>query len=506
MGAFLESWEEGEDSPRYRFYSLCLIFLSFCVHALFAWRLELFSQEAYYWLWSTIPSLSYYDHPPMVAWSVYFSTQLFGSSELAVRLPALLYSVGDMILLRVLAASVFNERVAFLTLLLFSVTFIFHGQGFLMTPDAPLLFFTLASMLAFYRLVRYERGRDVFWVGLFSGCALLSKYPAGLLAFSYILSMLFIPKRCTLRFFGKLCLGAVIALVVFSPVLIWNAQHDWISITYQSERRVEDLHLSIGYFFGYFASQAALLNPFVYIVLIYALFAGLKRVWEKRDRDIIFLLSFALPGLLLYSAVSIKTWVKLNWVLPSYFPLFILAAWAVYHYPPSFSDKTHFQMRKYFNHAVVGGGGIIAFLLFVLLLCMPFESTPLERFAGGWKQTVERLENFVEDKQKEGVIAKDAFLYAFPYKLAALAAYYSSEYDVTATGFQGENARAFNYIHADFPLAGRDGIFIFEHKKGYHSIPFAAKGFESSSFLGTVSQYEEGGGKQLDVYLMKHHR
>ena len=163
-------------------------------------------------------------------------------------------------------------------------------------------------------------------------------------------------------------------------------------------------------------------------------------------------------------------------------------------------------MRSFFAKGVVSGAGVIVFTLFVLLACSPFKNGPLERFVGGWKQTVENAESFVKKKQDEGVIGDKPFLYAFPYKLAALTAYYAQNYDVTATGFQGENARAFNYIHKDFPLQGRDGIFLFEHSKGYHSIPFVAKGFQSSQFLGTISQFEGGGGKQLDLYLMKGHQ
>ena len=55
------------------------------------WRLYLSSQlqlhpdEAYYWLWSHRLDLSYFDHPPMVAYFIWLTTR-FSETELWVRL------------------------------------------------------------------------------------------------------------------------------------------------------------------------------------------------------------------------------------------------------------------------------------------------------------------------------------------------------------------------------------------------------------------------------------
>ena len=38
--------------------------------------LPLFAQEAYYWCYAQHPALSYFDHPPMVAWMIWLGTQL----------------------------------------------------------------------------------------------------------------------------------------------------------------------------------------------------------------------------------------------------------------------------------------------------------------------------------------------------------------------------------------------------------------------------------------------
>src|SRR2546423_7742960 len=59
--------------------------------ALFRTPLELYPDEAQYWLWSRIPAFGYYSKPPMVAWAIWASTAFGGDTEPWVRLPAGLF-------------------------------------------------------------------------------------------------------------------------------------------------------------------------------------------------------------------------------------------------------------------------------------------------------------------------------------------------------------------------------------------------------------------------------
>src|ERR1700744_1584751 len=49
-------------------------------------HISLVPDEAYYWLWSRVPSAGYYDHPPMIAWWIWLSTKVAGDSLFAIRL------------------------------------------------------------------------------------------------------------------------------------------------------------------------------------------------------------------------------------------------------------------------------------------------------------------------------------------------------------------------------------------------------------------------------------
>lgn len=71
---------------------LAMALAVFCYRLLWVWSHDysLFVDEAQYWQWSTQPAFGYYSKPPLVAWLIAASTRLFGESELAIRLPALL--------------------------------------------------------------------------------------------------------------------------------------------------------------------------------------------------------------------------------------------------------------------------------------------------------------------------------------------------------------------------------------------------------------------------------
>ncbi len=52
--------------------------------------MPVFSQEAYYWSYAQHPALSYFDHPPMVAWLIWLGTQVLGDGALGIRVCTLL--------------------------------------------------------------------------------------------------------------------------------------------------------------------------------------------------------------------------------------------------------------------------------------------------------------------------------------------------------------------------------------------------------------------------------
>ena len=120
-------------------------------------------------------------------------------------------------------------------------------------PDTAMIPFAVAMLWALVRL--HESGDGRWWLaaGLFAGLAVLSKFTA-LMLLPAVLAFALVPDwRRRWLFSPYPYLAALIALLVFSPVLIWNYQHDWASFRFQVVRAVADHDFSlrtVGEFIG----------------------------------------------------------------------------------------------------------------------------------------------------------------------------------------------------------------------------------------------------------------
>lgn len=141
---------------------------------------NLVPQEAYYWLYTKHPALSYFDHPPACSYTIWIFTHFFNDSEFAVRIGMLFYSVGTILFLFILSKDYFSDvQKAYESILFLNLTIFFNLHSVVATPDAPLLFFWSGAMYFFYRAVFFkDKWKDWILGGIFSGFALLSKYTA----------------------------------------------------------------------------------------------------------------------------------------------------------------------------------------------------------------------------------------------------------------------------------------------------------------------------------------
>ena len=109
---------------------------------------ELLPEEAYYWTYSKHPALGYFDHPPMVAWTIKAGTWLLGDTERGVRVVNTLLWVGSCITLLRTTRLWFGARVAVWAAWLFVLLPIFVGVGFLVTPDGVLVGWWMLTLYA----------------------------------------------------------------------------------------------------------------------------------------------------------------------------------------------------------------------------------------------------------------------------------------------------------------------------------------------------------------------
>jgi len=292
-----------------------------------ALAMPVFAQESYYWCYSEHPDLSYYDHPPMVAWLIWVGTSLFGDGGMGIRFGTLLCG-GTVLLSGLRLLTEFggspDARRTWLGLGLVVPNLLV--VRFLANPDPPLCAFWMLTLLTLWK-ARF--GGLGWWIvaGFFAGCALLSKYTAIFLAAGGVIVLLADPlmRRQLLRPGPWLGLG--VAVLTFLPVLLWNFSNDFESFRFQTQGRWADAEFGAHRFGQLIGGQLLVLNPVVAVGLVASScwLICLGRRWDYRA---IWMLAFSLPmvGFLLFSSVFVQ--VKINWLIPAMLPLLLgLSLW-----------------------------------------------------------------------------------------------------------------------------------------------------------------------------------
>ncbi len=200
------------------------------LRVIYADVIDLRTDEAYYWTWSKENVLSFLDHPPMIAWFIRFGTAIFGDTNLGVRFAGILAMLVTQLLLADMVRRVTHDVRAVVIAVLMPEAALYYGLLMAkVAPDVALIPFAVAMVWALVRLNESGDGRWWLAAGLFAGLALLSKFTV-VLMLPAVAAFLLVPdwrRRWLLSPYPWL--AALIAVVVFLPVLIWNAQHDWAS-------------------------------------------------------------------------------------------------------------------------------------------------------------------------------------------------------------------------------------------------------------------------------------
>jgi len=246
----------GED---WRAGALGLMLCAWLLRLIYCGQIELLPMEPYYWNYSRHLDFGYLDHPPMVAWLIRAGTAAFGNTEFGVRIGALCASLVAAFFTYRLTRNLFGEPSAWVAVVLMQTLPFFFLSGMVMTPDAPLTAAWTASLYFLERALIAGRARAWWGAGLCLGLGLQSKYTIGLLGASICLFMLLDVRSRIWWRRAEPYGAALLALAIFSPVIIWNAQHEWASFAFQSSRRLAGTHRFALHKF--IASALVLLTP-----------------------------------------------------------------------------------------------------------------------------------------------------------------------------------------------------------------------------------------------------
>lgn len=319
---------------------------------------ELLFEEAYYWNYAQHLDIGYLDHPLMVAWTIKPFIALLGNNEFAVRAGAFLFWFATAFFAYRLARELFDKAIGWRTVLLLAVLPAYFSFGFFISPDAPLTAFWAMATYFAYRALIHDEGRAWLGLGIALGLGMISKYTIALLGAAIVLYVVI--HRPARKWLGRPepYVALAVALLLLSPVVIWNMQHDWASFAFQSHGRLVSKSV--------FSLPRLLLNVLILLtplgllsalaVLIQrkAVFASLPAVTEKTRQGFRLLVWLTLFPLLVFTLLSLTKASKLNWTGPAWLPLLPLLALLLTDQPiPNAGKLLHWCQRAWLKTALL---------------------------------------------------------------------------------------------------------------------------------------------------------
>ena len=387
--------------------------------------INLSGDEAYQWLWSKHLALSYYSKSPGIAYLQWLSTALFGDTEFGVRFFSPLIAAGmSLLLLRFMAREV-GARAAFVVLLMTFAAPLLVAGSVLMTVDPPLVLFWMWSLIAGWRALQPDGNtRDWLLAGLTLGLGFLFKYTAALQLVCWVLFFCLQPAaRVHLKKTGPWLALGVFALCTL-PVILWNAQHDWITVKHVGGDAGMNgtWHPTLDYFWEFVGAEAGLLNPIFFIAALWAMWGAWKRRAEKPLW--LFLLCLSAPLFFGYWLFSFHSRVLPNWIAAAVPPMFCLTV--------AYWNESKLRVKPWLASAMLLGLVASVFMHDTRLLGrlagapLPGDADPAHRSAG-WRETAQRVE------AERARFDPNAFIIADHYGTTGLYSFYSAPARAAAT-------------------------------------------------------------------------
>ncbi|MFN3512216.1 MAG: ArnT family glycosyltransferase [Phenylobacterium sp.] len=321
----------GFDSPWRAVLLLTAAMTAVRLAALFLTPLELYPDEAQYWLWSRTLDWGYYSKPPMIAWAIWATTAVGGDSEAWVRLAAPLFHAGTTLCVYAVGRRLYGAEAGFAAMALYLLMPGVQLSALAIATDAPLLLFLSLALLAYVALIQAEPRRRLWLaagLGGALGLAFLAKYAAvyGLIG----LGLHALASKDARRAWSPAAIGAAAGafLAVLAPNLIWNAGHGFATVQHTAANAAWGGRRLFNFeeLADFVASQFGVFGPIPFAVLIGgAAWLALRRRLQPAD---ILLLCFALPPLLIVTGQSFISRANANWSGAGYVAGAILAgAW-----------------------------------------------------------------------------------------------------------------------------------------------------------------------------------
>lgn len=400
---------------------------------------QLVPDEAYYWQYAQHMDLSFYDHPPMVAWLIWLGTATLGNNEFGVRIGAFACGLISMGYLYALAKNLYDKSTAMCTILLLVILPFGFATGLAMLPDTPLLAAWAATLFYMERALVANQRTAWIGMGIAFGLGMLSKYTLGLLGIAALVFVIVDPvaRRWLKR--PHPYLAALLALTIFSPVIAWNFNHQWASFAFQSERVLADGSYDFAAHY-LIAHITVLLTPVGLIAAILALLPDKQKTDTSQPeyRCRLFIQVFTGIPFLICLLLSTFDQPRFHWTSPIWLAILPAMAWMILN-TNHFNGITR-RIAKAWQYTILICVFTYAFVLHYVVLGIPGIPYQLLAEHYFWREAAMEVRQIAEQVRAES--GKDPIIVGMSkWSVASALAFYT--HDAANAGFEVRSRNLF---------------------------------------------------------------
>jgi len=453
------------------------------------------TDELLYWRYSFHLSPGYLDHPGLNPLLIRIGRTLFGETSLGVRFCAVMLSIpATWAVWRAGRLLLGSSRSGATAALLFNLTLVMSVGSFIATSDAAVVVTSALLLWAVAEFNASQRGEWWLVIGAAIGVGMTAKYTTVFLALSLVAWLALTPdlRRWFLKPWPYL--GAAIAAAVFAPVLLWNAQHQWASVVYQSSRMVAH-GWSLRYVAELLVSQIGLATPPIFVLAVLGLCWGRRLSGEDR-RNWSLLLAMIGPPVAYFLWHALHERVQGNWPECIYPAVACSAALAVKMLPAEVGRAASVA-RWSERLAVPFGLALAAFIYFHGATGLPTlgRGDPAARMTGlGWAEAALSIDAVRAQTGAPVFVTSD-------YSMAAQLSYYLPSH--TPVVQLNERVRWISEPQPDPRLFAGDMLYVCHDR--CDKLGFLPARFRDIEYLTTVTRRNHGQvAETYAIYRLSH--
>jgi hypothetical protein len=240
-----------------------LLAVWFLVNLIQAGYSEILSDEAYYGLYGRHLAWGYFDHPPLIALLTRISSVFF-KGNLGIRFMTVVLQVFTLLITWKIIDEKHPDSRKVYTFFIFSGSIcMFAIYGFITTPDAALLFFTALFLLSYKKFLGRQSWGNVLLLSVSMAGLVYSKYHGTL-----VIGLVVISNIRLLRSY-KFWISGIVAILLFTPHIIWQIENGCPSLKYHLLDRSEGFKWR--YILEYIPNQLAVFNPLILPAVVYTM-------------------------------------------------------------------------------------------------------------------------------------------------------------------------------------------------------------------------------------------